>query len=118
MNHHESDYGTGQKKLGIYFMGLVFCTILTLLAFWTVMASKFSKGEMLFIIGSAALIQFVVQLLFFLRLNTQTEQGRINVVSIVFTGVILVTIVFGSLWIMWNLNYNMMSMSTMQMSAP
>jgi cytochrome o ubiquinol oxidase operon protein cyoD len=111
MNHHENyqpDYGTGQKTLGIYLVGLISCAILTLIAFGTVMANQFPKWEIFLIIYSAALIQFLIQLICFLRLNTQTEQGKMNVMSIIFTIVILISIITGSLWIMWNMNYNMM----------
>ena len=108
MSHHEvvqSDYGTGQKKLGLYLVGLISCIILTIVAFWAVMADQFSKLEIVTIIFSAACIQFFVQVIFFLRLTTQTEQGKTNVMAFLFTGVILLSIVIGSLWIMWNLNY-------------
>jgi cytochrome o ubiquinol oxidase operon protein cyoD len=110
MQHEISqpDYGTGKKKLGIYVIGLISCSILTVIAFWTVMANRFPKWEIFTIIYSAACIQFLVQLICFLRLNTQTDQGRINVMSIIFTGVILTSIIIGSLWIMWNCNYHMM----------
>ncbi len=102
-----SDFGTGQKKLGIYTLGVIACAILTLVAFWSVMYGKFSTLQTMAILYAAAIIQFFVQVLCFLRLNTQTEQGKVNVVSIVFTVVILLTIVAGSLWIMGNLHYYM-----------
>jgi cytochrome o ubiquinol oxidase operon protein cyoD len=107
MSHHDvqSDYGTGQKKLGLYLIGLISCIVLTLIAFWAVMSESFSKIEMITIIFSAACIQFFVQVACFLRLTTQTEQGRTNIMSFLFTGVILLSIVIGSLWIMWSLNY-------------
>ena len=111
MDHHEvgqTDYGTGQKKLGIYIIGAISCSILTLVAFWTVMSGKFVKWETFTIIYFAACLQFIVQLICFLRLNTETEQGRTNVMSLVFTAVILISIIIGSLWIMRNLAYNMM----------
>lgn len=111
MNHHEEiqpDYGTGQKKLGIYLVGVVSCAILTLISFWVVMSGHFTKMESFAIIYASACIQFLVQLICFLRLNTQTEQGKTNVMSLVFTGVILTSIIIGSLWIMSNLNYYMM----------
>lgn len=106
--HHQPDYGTGEKKLGTYIIGLVLCSILTLIAFGTVMANQLPPWQVLTIIYTAASIQFLVQVICFLRLNTQTEQGKINVMSILFTAVILFTIIIGSLWIMWNVNKNMM----------
>jgi cytochrome o ubiquinol oxidase operon protein cyoD len=108
MTHHETtqpDYGTGQKKLGMYLLGVIGCIILTIIAFWAVMAERFSKLEIFAIIFSAACIQFFVQVICFLRLTTQTEQGKTNVMSFVFTGVILLCFVAGSLWIIGDLNY-------------
>jgi cytochrome o ubiquinol oxidase operon protein cyoD len=79
-----------------------------LLAFWVVMTHQYSKLTLFTVVYTAAIIQFFVQVICFLRLNTQTPQARTNVMSIVFTIVILITIVIGSLWIMGNLNINMM----------
>ena len=79
MSHHEvgqSDYGTGQKKLGMYVAGVISCIVLTIIAFWAVMSGRFSKFEVLTIIFSAACIQFLVQVICFLRLTTETEQGK------------------------------------------
>ena len=108
MGHHEvsqSDFGTGQKKLGMYLMGVIGCTLLTIVAFWAVMTEGFSKLEIVAIIFSAAIIQFFVQVICFLRLTTATEQGKTNVWAFIFTGVILVCVVAGSVWIIYSLNY-------------
>lgn len=110
MDHHgakASDYGTGQKKLGLYIVGFISCSLLTLLSFWGVMSQNFSKTAILTLIFSSACVQFLVQVVCFLRLSTQTEQGKMNVMTFLFTGVILTSIILGSLWIMWNLNYYM-----------
>lgn len=113
MGHHhhdvmQPDYGTGQKKLGIYVFGVALCAVLTVIAFWAVMSGSLPRGQTFAVIYALACIQFIVQVICFLRLNTQTEQGRMNVMTLLFTGVILVTIIAGSLWIMANVNYNMM----------
>lgn len=105
---HEPDFGTGQKKLSTYIIGIILCVVLTLIAFGTVMLNTFSHFKTFTIIYAAACIQFLIQVIFFLRLNTHTEQSRMNVLSFVFTGAILVCIIVGSLWIMWNLDYYMM----------
>lgn len=102
------DYGTGQKKLSIYLFGIITCTLLTLLSFWVVMSNGFAKNEIFIIIFSSACVQFLVQVVCFLRLNTSTEQGKMNIMSLLFTVVILIAIIAGSLWIMSNLDYNMM----------
>lgn len=103
----QPDFGTGKKKLGIYIIGLMSCILLTILAFWVVMQNQLPKLAILAIIFSAALIQFLVQLICFLRLNMATEQGKMNVMSFIFTALILLCIIAGSLWIMWNCNYYM-----------
>jgi cytochrome o ubiquinol oxidase operon protein cyoD len=111
MEHHgmkEPDYGTGQKKPGMYLVGFISCAILTLLSFWVVMSQSFSKLEVLTLIFSSACIQFLVQVIFFLQMTSKTEQGRTNIMTFLFTGVVLTSIIVGSLWIMWNLNYYMM----------
>ncbi len=105
--HSEPDYGTGQKKLNIYVMGMVLCIVLTLLAFWAVMSQLFSTVQTIAIIYTAAFVQFFIQIICFLRLNIKTVQGQFNVIAFVYTGVILVSIFAGSLWIMYNLNYYM-----------
>jgi cytochrome o ubiquinol oxidase operon protein cyoD len=105
---NQPDFGMGKKKLEIYVMGLIICSILTLIAFGVVMKNTLPKWSIFTIIYSAACMQFLVQLICFLRLNIQTKQGQMNVMSILFTIVILITIIMGSLWIMWNLNYYMM----------
>ncbi len=106
-NH--SDFGTGEKKLGMYVIGFVCCTILTLFSFWAVVAQRFSRSEVLAIIFVAAILQFFVQVVCFLRLSNKTEQGKMNIMTFLFTAVILVSILLGSLLIMWNLDYNMMN---------
>lgn len=111
MGHHETtqpDYGTGQKKLSIYIIGVISCIVLTLVAFWAVMSQALTHPQTFAVIFSAAALQFLVQVICFLRLNTKTEQGRVNIMAFVFTGVILLCVVIGSLWIMWNLGYRMM----------
>ncbi|MFZ2314955.1 MAG: cytochrome o ubiquinol oxidase subunit IV [Gammaproteobacteria bacterium] len=105
MSH--ADYGTGDKKLGVYVKGLIACSILTLISFWAVMMGDLTKLQTFIVIYASACAQFLVQLVCFLRLNTQTEQGKNNVMALIFTAVILVSIIVGSLWIMWNLDFYM-----------
>ncbi len=102
------DYGTGQKKLGTYLIGIGLCVILTLIPFATVMSGRFIREYTFSIIITCAILQFLVQVIYFLRLNAKTAQGQMNLMSGVFTVLILAVVIGGSLWIMWHLNYNMM----------
>lgn len=109
-NHigQDQDFGTGTKTFGIYLLGFVLCVILTLIPFLSVMHQVGSKMLLMEIIFISAIIQFFVQVICFLRLNTATQQGQTNVMSFIFTGVVLVVLVGGSVWIMTSLNYFMM----------
>ena len=110
MNKHtttELDYGTGQKTLSVYLFGVVSCVILTLIAFWSVITTDLSRPVIFLIIFSSAILQFFIQITCFLRLNIKTEQGQLNVIAFIYTIMILICILFGSLWIMWNLGYYM-----------
>jgi len=104
----EPDYGTGHKSLGIYVTGFVLCIILTLIPFATVMYTSWSLDMKFAILFASALVQFFVQTVCFLRLNVQTLQGKMNVMSFAFAIVVLIVVVGGSVWIMWHLHYNMM----------
>lgn len=103
----EPDYGTGEKQLNIYIFGFIACIFLTLLSFWVVNATSLKSVDKFFILYFSAFFQFIIQLFCFIRLNTKTAQGRLNIMSFIFTIVVLITILAGTLWIMWNLNYNM-----------
>jgi cytochrome o ubiquinol oxidase operon protein cyoD len=107
-NHvQQPDFGTKQKKLGIYTVGTVLCVILTVIPFSAVKYALGTNMEQLMIIFTAAVLQLLVQVICFLRLNYSTEQAKMNTMSFVFTIVMLAVIVGGSLWIMWTLNYRM-----------
>lgn len=102
------DYGTGSKTFSVYLLGIILCVILTIIPFYLVMAGILAKASTLMAIYLFAILQFFVQVLCFLRLNAKTEQARTNVMAFLFTIVILVVVIGGSLWIMWNLDYRMM----------
>lgn len=107
--HEHIDFGTGQKTLGMYFAGVAGCVILTLIPFFAVMSGQLGRIESIVIIFTSAVLQFLVQIFAFLRLNVRTEQGLYNVMAFVYTLMILLCIVAGSLWIMANLDYYMMN---------
>ena len=111
MNHDHIeqgvDYGTGKKTLALYFTGFALCLVLTIIPFVIVGQHLLSDEALYIALAVFALIQLYVQVVFFLRLNA-SPTGRWNTMSFLFTLVIVVVLVFGSLWIMYNLNYNMM----------
>jgi len=61
------------------------------------------------ILGFAA-VQIVVHMVFFLHMNPRSEGGW-NLLALIFTTVLVVIVLSGSLWVMHHLNTNMMPMS-------
>ena len=104
----EPDFGAGKKTLFVYLLGVFACIVLTLIPFATVMYNWADKTTTYYILAFSAIAQFLVQVVCFLRLNLKTMQSQINVMAFIFSIFVLFTIVCGSVWIMWHLNYNMM----------
>ena len=89
-----------------YVVGFVSSLILTLGAYFTVKDHLYAHHTMMVIIITLALLQFYVQMVFFLHLGTETKP-RWKVTAFVFMVTVVLILVFGSLWIMNNLNYRM-----------
>lgn len=100
-----------QKTLTGRLIGFVASLILTLTAFLIAVRPEFNLGTQGTIIAIfiLALLQFVVQTVFFLNLLSE-EGPRWNLFVFLSTLSIIVIIVLGSIWIMNHLNYNMMFM--------
>lgn len=96
-----------QKTLGLYLLGLALCVILTLAAFGVVEYRLFDDTKMYYALTALAVTQLFVQSVCFLRLNASAE-GRWNLFPFLFTSLVVVILLGGSLWVMYNLNYNML----------
>ena len=96
-----------QKTLSGYVTGLMLCLVLTFAAFGLVQGQYFNAVQTDSLIAGLAIVQLIVQCVFFLRLN-MGEEGRWNLLPFIFAILIIAILVGGSLWIMVNLNYNMM----------
>jgi cytochrome o ubiquinol oxidase operon protein cyoD len=94
-----------------YSIGFLASIALTLSAYAIVVHDVFadfwSPAIIAIILSVLASIQLVVQLLFFLHLNDE-EKPRWKLLSFIFALIILSIVVFGSLWIMFDLNDRMM----------
>ena len=120
MNHPSSaghaqipgpDLHEHQGSLRGYLTGFLLAAILTVIAFWLVMGHVFASRELtIFTVLALAAVQIVVHMVYFLHLDTRSEDGW-NMLALIFT-VVLVGIVLGaSIWVMYNENANMMPMS-------
>ncbi|HUX51130.1 MAG TPA: cytochrome o ubiquinol oxidase subunit IV [Spirochaetia bacterium] len=99
--------GAGHGTAKSYIWGFVLSIILTVIPFAIVMTSHMSHVAIVVTIVIFAVIQILVHLVFFLHMNTSSEQ-RWNLVAFVYTVILLGILVGGSIWIMVHLNANMM----------
>jgi cytochrome o ubiquinol oxidase operon protein cyoD len=118
-DHHDQNGSAGHGSMRDYVTGFVLSVILTAIPFWLVMGKVFSDGRVTaLVIMVLAVIQIVVHMVYFLHMNTKSEGGW-NMLALIFTLVLVVITLSGSLWIMYHLNDNMMPMSPMDMrTAP
>ena len=91
---------------GAYVSGFVLSIAFTLEAYYLVAHRALSKWSLAAAIAGLAIVQFLVQLVFFLHLGRELRP-RWKLVALLFMLGVVMIIVFGSLWIMNNLNYHM-----------
>ncbi|ARP77856.1 cytochrome o ubiquinol oxidase subunit IV [Bordetella genomosp. 6] len=109
-HHHEDDDGP-HGTLASYLTGFVLAAILTAIPFWLVMDGVFASSRTTaLVILAFAVVQIVVHLVYFLHMDAKSESGW-NMLALIFTLVLVVITLSGSIWIMYHLNTNMMPMS-------
>lgn len=89
------------------FVGFVMSVILTIAAYRIVTYNELSDSLLTLTIGGIALLQALVQLIFMLHLGLETKP-RWGIITFLFTVFVVIIIIGGSLWIMSNLNYDLM----------
>lgn len=92
-----------------YRIGTLLAIVLTILPFWLVMDGVLDRTTTVVLIFAMALVQIVVHVVCFLHLDTRAEGGW-SLLAFLFTAVIAVLTIGGSIWIMYHLNTNMMPM--------
>jgi cytochrome o ubiquinol oxidase operon protein cyoD len=98
---------------GSYITGYVLSLILTLTAYILVVNHVFSKWILVAAIGWLALLQFMVQLLFFLHLDNESKP-RFKLLAFALMFVFVLILIVGSVWVMNSLNYRMNHEQLMQ----
>jgi cytochrome o ubiquinol oxidase operon protein cyoD len=104
LNSHEKHPEGSVKK---YIMGFALSLILTFASYFSVLYKLFSPTPLLYTILFLALVQTVIQLALFLHLGEESKPHR-NLLTFLFMLSILIIVVWGSIWIMDHLDYNMM----------
>jgi len=109
--HH--DDGHAHSTFSGYMLGFVLSVVLTAIPFWLVMSGTLpSKQITALVIMAFAVVQIVVHMIYFLHMNTKSENGW-SMMALIFTIVMVVIALSGSLWVMNHLNSNMMPIHEM-----
>jgi cytochrome o ubiquinol oxidase subunit IV len=107
---HGHDDGHSHGSRSSYLIGFLLSVVLTAIPFWMVMTQAADAQTTAIVIVALAVVQILVHTVAFLHVNTRAEGGW-TLMAYVFTGVLVVIVLAGSLWIMYHLNQNMMPMN-------
>ncbi|KAB0628044.1 cytochrome o ubiquinol oxidase subunit IV [Acinetobacter gandensis] len=107
MSHDHNSAGAAHGNVKQYTIGFILSVLLTVIPFGMVMAGGFSRGLLVAVIAITAIAQILIQLVYFLHMNSSSEQ-RWNVIAFVYTILTIAILLVGSVWIMNYLHFNMM----------
>jgi cytochrome o ubiquinol oxidase operon protein cyoD len=106
LHGHGDDHGHG--SMTGYLIGFGLSVVLTIIPFWLVMTGILDNPQATtLIIIALAVAQIIVHTVCFLHVNTQGEGGW-TLMAYLFTAVLVLITIGGSLWIVYHLNTNMM----------
>lgn len=98
-----------------YVTGFVLSVILTVIPFWIVMGKVFERpNTTALVILAIGAVQILVHMVYFLHMNTKSEGGW-SLLALVFTLMLVVITLSGSVWVLYHLNHNMMPVSVQSM---
>lgn len=100
------DFGNDHGTVKSYVVGFFLSIVLTVVPFVLILHHVLVGKQAFWAVSLLALVQLMVQIYFFLHLNTQSK-ARWNLNIFLFTLLVVAILVGGSLWIMYNLNYYM-----------
>lgn len=111
--HTEAAHG-GHGTFGRLMTGFALAALLTLVPFALVMGEvHMARSTLVAIIMGLGAVQIVVHLVYFLHVNRQAEEGW-TLAATIFSVIILVIVMAGSLWVLHNMDANMMPMPDME----
>lgn len=113
-DHEHGDDGIGHISLSGYVTGFVLSVLLTAVPFWLVMKQVLpSPSATIVVLLFLGVVQIVVHMVYFLHMNAKSESGW-NLMSLIFTMILVFITLSGSIWVMFHLNHNLMPMGTEQ----
>ncbi|ACL30263.1 cytochrome o ubiquinol oxidase subunit IV [Buchnera aphidicola] len=95
------------KEIKSYLLGFLFSSLLTTLPFLLAIEKFFCSEVNYIIFLLCAISQIIIHFVYFLHLSFDPEE-RWNLITLLFVIIIIFIVVFGSIWIMFNLNHNTM----------
>jgi cytochrome o ubiquinol oxidase subunit IV len=101
------DAGSTRRGVLSYLLGLALAILLTAASFWAAKTHLIYGPGVAVAIVVLAVAQMGIHLVFFLHITTAPDNTN-NVLALAFGVLIACLVIFGSLWIMANLNHNMM----------
>jgi cytochrome o ubiquinol oxidase operon protein cyoD len=99
--------------LRTYLIGLGLATVMTIASFWAAQTHLIYGPGISVAIVVLAIAQMGIHLVFFLHITTAPDNAN-NVLALAFGILIACLVVFGSLWIMANLDHNMLPAEQMR----
>jgi cytochrome o ubiquinol oxidase operon protein cyoD len=112
---HHGDHGAFQSHATLkgYLTGFFLSVVLTAIPFWLVMTGVLNgKQATAFAITGFAIAQIVVHMIYFLHMSPKSEGGW-SLMALIFTLILVVIALAGSVWVMYHLNVNMMPVHDM-----
>jgi len=98
-HHSHEETGHTHGSLKSYIIGFVLSIVLTIIPLFAVLNDWFNRTTTIGVILVTAVLQFLVQLIFFMHIREE-DKPRYNLISLIFAALLLLTIVIGSIWIM------------------
>lgn len=104
---HDGADETPHGSFKEYVTGFLLSVVLTAIPFWLVMGHVLpSKTATVLLVIAFAFVQILVHMVYFLHMNTRSEGGW-NMLALIFTAVLVIIALSGSLWVMYHMNENM-----------
>jgi cytochrome o ubiquinol oxidase operon protein cyoD len=106
-DHGHADHAaSAHGSLKGYLTGFGLSVALTAVPFWLVMTGALPPQVTGLVVVGFAAVQIVVHMIYFLHMNGKAEGGW-TILAMIFTVIIVVITLNGSLWVMSHLNTNM-----------
>lgn len=103
----DDDYNIQSNFTG-YIIGFVLAIILTIISFLLVITKVINNTTIIsLILFFLAIIQITVHMICFLHMNFKSENGW-TILALIFTTIVVIIMITGSLWVMYHMNHNMM----------